>query len=129
MRWSGILLFFAVSASAQQSNIDFSRDIQPVFEARCLACHGAGQQMSGLRLDQRESALRVLSPGKSSTSRLIRLVSGSEKTVMPPVGDRLTAAEVGILRRWIDEGATYPTQAAGHWSFQKITRPAPAGTR
>src|SRR4051812_13091062 len=85
MRWSGILLFFAVSAWAQQSNIDFSRDIQPVFEARCLACHGAGQQMAGLRLDSGDAVVKggtngpVVQAGNSAGSKLIERVTSSKK--------------------------------------------------
>lgn len=119
--------------------VDFSRDIQPIFKARCETCHGAQQQMSGLRLDQKEDALRggnsgpVIKPGHSADSKLIQLVTGANtKVVMPPAGPRLSAAEIGLLRAWIDEGANWPagTSRAGrearmstHWAFQKPKRP------
>jgi len=114
---------------AARTRIDFARDIEPLLAQRCFVCHGAQQQMSGLRLDSRETALKGgasgvdLIPGDSAGSRLIRLVSGVDKKVMPPVGARLTAAEVGLLRAWIDQGAAYSAHAATHWSFQKIQRP------
>src|SRR5207244_848074 len=69
---------------------------------------------------------------------LIRLVAGLETKVMPPVGARLTAAEIGLLRAWIDQGVDWPApritaikpgQNGGstHWAFQKVVRPiAPA---
>ena len=121
---------------AAQKKIEFARDIQPLLAERCQVCHGPRQQMSGLRLDEKQSALRVIQPGKSAESRLIRMVSGLEKKVMPPVGARLTAAQIGLLRAWIDQGVDWPsaavttaTAAAGgapsstHWAFQKIRRP------
>ena len=37
--------------------IDFQRDIQPIFAARCYKCHGPDKQQAGLRLDQRAAAL------------------------------------------------------------------------
>lgn len=124
--------------------VDFTRDIEPLFRQRCLQCHGAVTQMSGLRLDDRTSALKggasgaVILPGKSAESRLIRLVAGLEgKTVMPPAGARLSAGQVATLRAWIDQGAVWPDAARAepvkarpaHWSFRPISRPDPPRTR
>ena len=129
--------------------VDFARDIEPIFRDQCYACHGPDQQMSGLRLDQADEALRggysgaVIVPGDSASSRLIRLVSGGDKVVMPMGGDQLSAAQVGVLRAWIDQGAKRPEAATGpttlaaqgpvaapaqtassHWAFRPISRPA-----
>jgi hypothetical protein len=101
-----------------------------LFEKRCYGCHGAGQQMSGLRLDQKDAAMRVIQPGNSDASKLIRMVTGADGKVMPPAGAPLTAAEIAMLRAWIDQGAEWPaavtttaSSAPTHWSFRKITRP------
>src|SRR5258708_4491004 len=81
-----------------KTQIDFARDVEPLLRARCQLCHGAQQQMKGLRLDQKASAMSVVNPGHSADSKLIRMVAGLEpKVVMPPIGARLTAAEIGIL--------------------------------
>src|SRR5207302_2129515 len=93
---------------AAKTPVDFARDVEPLLRARCALCHGAQQQMKGLRLDQKASAMGVISPGHSAESKLIRMVAGLEgKVVMPPVGARLTAAEIGTLRAWIDQGAKW----------------------
>jgi hypothetical protein len=115
-------VFFVAYAQAPP---DYARDVQPLLEKRCYLCHGPQQQMSGLRLDRKDSAARVIQPGKSAESRLIRMVSGSEKKVMPPVGEHLTAAQIALLSRWIDSGAKWPdaSQPAVHWSFQPVRRP------
>lgn len=103
---------------------DFTRDIQPILQTRCFPCHGSQTQMRGLRLDRREDALRAIVPGKGSESLLIQYVSGQNpKIVMPPVGDRLTPAQINLLRAWIDRGAEYRQSSAGHWSFQPVRRP------
>ncbi len=129
------LVFIGISCYAQtvplapaaKTKVDYARDIQPLLEKRCYMCHGPQQQMSGLRLDQKESALKVIVPGNSARSRLIRMVSGQETKVMPPAGAHLSAAEVARLRAWIDQGLMWPAGAAGaaptHWSFQRIQRP------
>lgn len=118
--------------------IDYTRDVKPVLDKRCVACHGPKLAMHGLRLDSRAGALKggesgapALVPGRSAESLLIRYVSGQDKEiVMPPSGPRLTADEIKILKQWIDEGATYPeasapetTQRSDHWSFQPIRQP------
>ena len=82
--------------------------------------------MKGLRLDQKSSAMSVISAGHSAESKLIRMVAGLEgKVVMPPTGARLTPAEIGILRAWIDQGANWAGGGGSqHWSFVKPVRPA-----
>jgi hypothetical protein len=117
--------------------MDFERDIQPIFAARCLSCHVAGKEKGGLRLDDGAEAMlggnsgTVIVPGKSADSRLIHVVAGTDPdTRMPPKGP-LSAAEVGKLRAWIDQGARWPRQATAttmtkrsdHWAFQPIRRP------
>ena len=123
-----------------QGPIEFAKDIQPILETRCVACHGPAKDSSGLRLDTGEAALKgsnfgpVIVPGKSADSRLIHLVGGLEpQTKMPPKGPPLTAAEVSKLRAWIDQGAKWPaglvlkSAAAAsptHWAFIPPRRPA-----
>ena len=133
-----------------KSRVDFKRQIAPILQ-RCQACHGAQQQMSGLRLDRRDDAMRggysgaVIQPGNSAASRLILLVAGKEEgKIMPPVGDKLTAREISLLRAWIDQGAAWPEEKGGevaaqpsaaraeksaHWSFQPIRQVTPPPVR
>ena len=122
-----------------EGRVDFAKQVAPILENRCQACHGSAQQLSGLRLDNSEAALKggysgpVIVPGDSGASRLIRLVSGLEENlVMPPAGDRLPSAEVDLLRSWIDQGADWPAERAqadsdapktSHWAFQQLSRP------
>src|SRR5881396_3763366 len=89
--------------------VDFAKDVQPIFEASCWNCHGPKKEESGLRLDQREAALKGgerggdIVPGKGAESLLIHAVSGlHDELKMPKKGEKLTAEEVGVLRAWID---------------------------
>lgn len=114
------------------ASVDFSKDVAPLLETRCQMCHGAKQQMSGLRLDQPDSALRVITPGSSAASKLIERVSSSKPGFrMPPVGAPLTEKEVAALKAWIDEGAKFPAAynpgaaKLEHWSFLPIGHSAP----
>ncbi|HUB33054.1 MAG TPA: PSD1 and planctomycete cytochrome C domain-containing protein [Bryobacteraceae bacterium] len=126
-----VLLACAYAQTPPRGAPDYARDVQPLLEKRCYGCHGPQQQMKGLRFDQRDVAMRVIQPGNSAASRMIQMVSGTEKLVMPPIGERLSAAEIGMLRAWIDAGARWPVTAkpAVHWSFLPPRRPAVPAVR
>lgn len=112
--------------SPAQAPVNFSSDIQPIFQKRCILCHGPNLQASGLRLDSRAAALRVIKPGDSAASRIFTMVSGAGPKVMPPVGDRLTPQQVSLLKTWIDQGAKWPESLdTTHWSFRPIQHPEP----
>ncbi|MFO0909721.1 MAG: DUF1553 domain-containing protein [Isosphaeraceae bacterium] len=114
--------------------LDYNRDVRPILSKNCFACHGQDpeKRAKGLRLDLRDEALKTLKsgataivPGNPDDSELVsRLVETDESLRMPPrkSGERLTAAEVDILKRWVAQGATY----AEHWAFVKpVDRPLP----
>ncbi len=70
----------------------------------------------------RDSALRVLSPGKPEGSKLLKRISSDDPgVVMPPpaVKNPLTVAQKQALREWIAKGATY----SEHWAFMPPKRP------
>ena len=130
-----------VAAKAADPTVDFAREIRPIFQERCLACHGSRAQMHGFRLDRRSDAFRggdsgvpAIVPGNSADSLLLRYVSGRDpEVVMPPEGPPLTGEQVELLRRWIDEGAVWPQEenpsesqhgVNDHWAFQPVSAPA-----
>ena len=143
-----ILLFVAVAVSAA----DFNRDIAPMLAARCLKCHGAALQLSGLDLRTREAALRggvhgpALVPADAEKSPLYRMITGQLKPAMPMDG-KLTAAEIDLFRTWIAEGAPWGVVASKDasadllamenspvaptarewWSFRPLVRPTSPG--
>jgi mono/diheme cytochrome c family protein len=124
---------------AAERPVEFTRDIQPIFAESCYGCHGPEKQKGGLRLDVKAEALRggdnhapAIKPGKSAESPLIHFVAGLvPDVVMPQKGDRLTAEQIGLLRAWIDQGASWPDAASTphatrhrpHWSLKPVIRP------
>jgi ankyrin repeat protein len=103
--------------------IDFVRDIKPVLERSCVQCHSGEKPKGGLRLESREPLLKggeskeaAIIPGQGAKSQLVRFASDSVKEMeMPPLDKRgkypaLKEAEVGLIRRWIDEGAAWPEE-------------------
>ena len=120
-----------------QRKVDFVKDVQPIFAASCVGCHGPDKQKSGMRLDAKQIALTggdlgpAILPGKSADSPLIHYVAGLHPEVkMPAEGDPLTAEQIGILRAWIDQGADWPDSATvkvedklDWWSLKPIAEP------
>ena len=73
----------------------------------------------------------AVAPGHADKSRLFLAVTGAEGVKpMPPKGPPLDAAQVALIKTWIDAGAVGPANevaavaASKHWSFQPIKRPA-----
>lgn len=138
-----------ISARGEEA-IDFARDVQPLLKAHCFKCHGQLKQQGGLRLDLKASALkggdsgeRGIVPGRALQSRVIQLVASKDDNErMPPEGEPLTAAQIELLKRWVDSGAVWPESEATtakpihsemvvteedrqHWSFQRLKKIAP----
>lgn len=100
---------------AAKREVDFNKDVQPLFKDHCYKCHGSSRQEAGLRLDRRDDALNggdggpIFVVGKSEESKLIKYVAAVDPdVVMPPEGDKLSDEQIGLLRAWIDQGAKWP---------------------
>src|SRR5258705_992508 len=94
--------------------IDSSKEIKPLFEAACINCHAKGKNKGAFSLETRESFLKggdtgpAAVAGQSDKSLVVRLVAGLEPdSVMPKKGTKWTAAQVALLRAWIDQGLTW----------------------
>ncbi len=101
--------FFPSSGWAE---IEFERDVAPVFEARCLSCHNRADAAGDFILETRAAALDhpdAILPGEASQSYLVKMISGTVPE-MPEEGDPLTQMEVSIIRQWIDAGANWPKE-------------------
>lgn len=85
--------------------VSFSRDVQPIFNARCISCHGGTE---GLYLDSYTGVVNgsmgwpVVIPGDPINSRLIQLVSSG---YMPYGGPSLNQDQIQKLVDWVAAGA------------------------
>jgi hypothetical protein len=112
--------------------VDYRSQVLPILSENCFNCHGpdSGTRKGGLRLDRREDALRpaesgeiAIVPGRPDSSSMIaRMTSHNPDEIMPPPESKKTIppAAVGILRKWIEQGAEYRS----HWAFDALVRPA-----
>ena len=97
--------------------VSYAADVQPIWSANCVGCHGAGGEGG---LDLRASAgtaaivsvtatsytgLRVV-PGDPHSSVLYLKLEGDPRTGnRMPFGGALSADELAIIHNWIAEGA------------------------
>lgn len=121
------------SAPRGEAPVDFRRQVRPLLSDRCFTCHGPdeGARKAKLRLDTREGALGPLRfgghavvPGDPAGSELfLRIATEHAEDRMPPAdsGKSLSAEEIDVLRRWIEQGAPWEE----HWAFVPPVRPAP----
>ncbi|GAC1474830.1 MAG: DUF1553 domain-containing protein [Isosphaeraceae bacterium] len=135
-RIAALWLAVPLALHADQLSIDYVRDVKPILNRRCVACHGALQQKSRLRLDTAARAVQggvggpAIVPGKSDESPLIDAVTGADGLRMPPEaeGEPLQPHEIRLLKAWIDAGASAPNEPdppdpRAHWAFQPPTSP------
>lgn len=127
-----LLLAAAEPARLAAEDEFFQKKVAPLLEARCLRCHGEKAE-GGLSLASAEKLAAggdsgpVVEPGKPEESLLLQAVGG-EKPSMPKGGKPLSADEVAVLRRWIEQGAVWPQGYAfasprDWWAFQPLRRP------
>src|ERR1043166_2045552 len=136
-----ILAALLTACAANATSVDYVREVKPIFAENCYRCHGASQKKSELRMDTVAFALKggdngpVLKAGKSAESLIVKLLKGTHPDLArmpykkPPLGE----AQITLIARWIDEGATGPAdeapESAKHWAFVAPVRPQPPAVK
>ena len=113
---AALFLPAAEGGTSPADGVRFGRDVRPIFNKHCSACHGGVREAGGLNLIDEDSALATVFPGDPGLSYLLdRVADPDEETRMPPAahGPRLTADEIATLTAWIESGAAWEP----HWSF------------
>src|SRR3954462_3411486 len=112
--------------------VDYKKDVRPILQERCYACHGALAQKAKLRVDSGANLLKagVIVPGKPGDSELVLRVSANDEAQrMPPEGHPLKPEQIEKIKLWIEQGAKVPPDDApepdprDHWSFRAPVRP------
>ncbi|MBI4906316.1 MAG: DUF1553 domain-containing protein [Acidobacteria bacterium] len=118
---SVIPLLIAIAAWGQDLP---SRAVQVLAE-RCLTCHSEKARMGGVQLTSTPAVSAV-------RERLLAAIRHDGKIKMPPT-EKLTGAELAVLREWLSKGSPWPAQTAAptaapeHWAFRKPVRPQASG--
>ena len=107
----------AALAAGSTQPVQFNRDIRPILAETCIHCHGPNEntRQADLRLDTRDFVGAFVVPGDSASSILFqRLIAEDDVPRMPPAasGLFLTQGQIDAVRRWIDAGAEWGSDAA-----------------
>ena len=120
-----LLSFGAASFSGlPASEVDFEKEVWPIFGASCIKCHGAPYLSRGrkktakadLRMDSPKRIMAgsednkdIVVSGDADASMMVKLIILDEDhdDVMPSKGDLLTAEQIKTIKAWINEGAKY----------------------
>lgn len=108
-----LVILCCVATQGWAQPVDYSGQIQPIFDKYCVECHSGWFPQGGLRLDTLENLNeggtngRVLIPGEPDKGRLVNMIRSvpGRFTIMPPGPQAVTAAEFELIRSWIEQGA------------------------
>ncbi len=107
-----LLVLSANVATAQQpaAKINYNDHVRPIFRQHCFKCHSQDRAESDLMLDNYAATMtggaggEVVAGGDLGGSRLWALVNHDEEPTMPPEQDKLPAAQLALIRQWIEGG-------------------------
>src|SRR5690349_8443830 len=110
--------------SSHQKTIDFNTQVKPIFNKKCIACHGGVRRKNNFSLLFRVDALAknksgkpAIIPGDPDHSEMIRRLTLTDPDErMPYKHDPLSKEEIKILRTWIKQGAKW----GDHWAYVAV---------
>ena len=108
-----ILLFNLAPWAAEGGSVSFTRQLAPILEAKCQACHSEDKAKGGYRAHTFAAALKAgrsdrpaLVPGHPEKSELFqRLVADDPDDRMPQEDDPLPPEQIALFKLWIEQGA------------------------
>ncbi len=111
-----IIAFLAPAALADGGPApDYAARVAPIFKKYCAGCHNDEDREGKFSLESYASLQRgtehgpALLPGDAKGSRIVRLLTGAAKPVMPPKDEpRPLAGEIALIQAWIESGAHGP---------------------
>lgn len=107
-----------------EKTIDFNTEVKPLINKKCISCHGGVKRQSGFSLLFRQDALAknksgqvAIIPGDAENSEMIkRLYLTDLEERMPYKHPPLSKDEIGILKKWINQGAKW----GDHWAYVPV---------
>ena len=114
--------FIVLLGSCQtRERVDFSKQIKPIINDKCISCHGGVKKTAGFSLLFEKDALGntdegspAIIPGNAAKSRMIKRFHEADPELrMPFEKPPLSKEEINLFTKWIDQGAKWGT----HWAY------------
>lgn len=113
-----LLVLLVSQTQAADPAPDYSKDVAPILRKYCTGCHNPEDKEGGLSLETYAQINAggkhgpALTAGSVDSSRMIAMITGQAKPVMPPEGlDVPTETEIETLKAWVETGAKGPDGA------------------
>jgi hypothetical protein len=130
---ASVLCVYSGGAFAQESAtglINYTSDILPIFEARCISCHGEEKQGGDFRMDTKEMfekggtfGANVVAENLDESELFKRItLPANHDDVMPAKDDLLSRSEIALIRIWISEGASFDDWTSGGSGVEIIAK-------
>jgi dipeptidyl aminopeptidase/acylaminoacyl peptidase/mono/diheme cytochrome c family protein len=94
--------------------VSFKKDIAPILQNNCFACHGPKKAEGGYRVDNFEkltgagdSGTKGFEAKKLDSESFRRITSADKDERMPKDGDPLPPEQIALIKQWLEEGAVY----------------------
>jgi hypothetical protein len=122
--------------NSKNEKISYNEDIRPIFNKKCITCHGGVKKNANFSVLFREEALAKAKSGKyaiipfdaDNSELVMRIKSHDVEQRMPKEKEPLSVEEINKIVKWIDQGAAWED----HWSYIKpdanITPPKAGGS-
>jgi WD40 repeat protein len=107
----------AIAPVVHPAPVDFQKEVLPILASNCLACHNKTKAKAGLILETPADMLKGGDTGpaivakKGAESLLLLAAAHQGELAMPPKDNKvaavdLTPQQLGLIKLWIDQGAT-----------------------
>lgn len=107
-----LFLIFALLSTNLHAQVNYEEEIQPIFTANCVSCHGG---TSGVTLSSYSAVMnsvgtgyetKIVVPGEPDQSPLVdKIEPNPDIGSRMPQGNALSDEEINLIRSWIEEGA------------------------
>ena len=121
---AGLIFTFAAlqwQCSSSNEAISYNTHIRPIFNQKCLSCHGGVKQSGDFGLLFEEDAYGETKSGKvaivkgnhQKSELFKRIIHDDPEHRMPYKADPLNEEEIQLITKWIDQGAKWEE----HWAY------------
>ena len=114
--------------------VDFHQDVAPILREYCVGCHNNDDLEGELSVETFKLLMKggengtPIKGGDQAESQLTKVITKQAKPYMPPRREpQLSAAQIDIILRWIDQGAKPPTDDRSILANLTVPEVKPAG--